>query len=147
MHGMIVRLLPLDGGEPIDIEKDMSLVGRGEDCDVLLNHKSVSKQHCVIVKTDSVLVIRDLGSTNGTRVNGQRIRRGVLLPNDSISIANFHFRLLFLADTAPHANGNGFLGRTMVATNGDLAEGDEMVHLLSSEPPVRLNDLPDRYTG
>ena len=145
---MIVRLLPLDGGEPIDIEKDMSLVGRGEDCDVLLNHKSVSKQHCVIVKTDSVLVIRDLGSTNGTRVNGQRIRRGVLLPNDSISIANFHFRLLFLADTVPHQNGNGsFLGRTMVATNGDLAEADELVHLLSSEPPVRLNDLPDRYTG
>jgi len=143
---MIVRLLPLEGGEPIEIQKDMSLVGRGEDCDVLLNHKSVSKQHCIIVKTDSVLVIRDLGSTNGTRVNGQRIRRGILLPNDSISIANFHFRLQFLADTPAHSNGS-FLGRTMVSANGDMADADDLHQLLSSEPPVRLNDLPDRYAG
>ncbi len=145
---MKVRLHPLDGGEPIDIEKDLSLVGRGEDCDIVLNHKSVSKQHCVVVKTDSVLVIRDLGSTNGTRVNGQRIRRGILLPNDSISIANFHFRLLFLPDHTPSANDDvSFLGRTLVASNGEMAGHEDLVGLLSNEPPVRLNDLPDRYKG
>ncbi|HZU37555.1 MAG TPA: FHA domain-containing protein, partial [Gemmataceae bacterium] len=71
---MRAQLVPLDGGSPIDILKDLTVVGRKEGCDLRLNHKSVSKMHCVIVKTDGLLLLRDLGSTNGTRVNGQRVR-------------------------------------------------------------------------
>src|SRR5437867_12360654 len=93
-------LIPLDQGEPIEIVKDMTLVGRTDDCDLRLDHKSVSKMHCVLVKTDGLLVLRDLGSTNGTRVNGTRVRRAALLPNDKLSVANFHFRVLFGAALA-----------------------------------------------
>src|ERR1700732_5313672 len=90
---MRAQFLPLDGGPPIDIVKDMTLVGRKEDCDLRLDHKSVSKMHCVIVKTDGLLLLRDLGSTNGTRVTGQRVRRAALLPNDQLSIASFRFKV------------------------------------------------------
>lgn len=90
---MRAQLLPLDGGSPIDINKDLVVVGRKEDCDVRLEHKSVSKMHCVLVKTDGLLLLRDLGSTNGTRVNGTRVRRAALLPNDQISIAHYKFRV------------------------------------------------------
>jgi pSer/pThr/pTyr-binding forkhead associated (FHA) protein len=62
---------------------------------VRLDHKSVSKLHCVIVKTDGVLLLRDLGSTNGTRVNGQRIRRAALLPNDTVAVANLKYTVKF----------------------------------------------------
>ena len=48
-------------------------VGRKEECDVRLQHKSISKMHCVIVKTDGLLLLRDLGSTNGTRVNSYKL--------------------------------------------------------------------------
>src|SRR3954453_5297890 len=92
---MRARLVSLDGGPPIDLVKDMTLVGRNEDCDVRLDHKSVSKLHCVIVKTDGVLLVRDLGSTNGTRVNGQRVRRAALLPNDALAIANLKYKVKF----------------------------------------------------
>jgi pSer/pThr/pTyr-binding forkhead associated (FHA) protein len=97
---MRAQLLPLDGGVPIEIAKDLVVVGRKEDCDVRLEHKSVSKMHCVLVKTDGLLLLRDLGSTNGTRVNGTRVRRAALLPNDQISIAHYKFRV-FLGPDAP----------------------------------------------
>jgi pSer/pThr/pTyr-binding forkhead associated (FHA) protein len=92
---MRARLVSADGGPSIDLTKDLTLFGRDEDCDVRLDHKSVSKLHCVIVKTDGVLLLRDLGSTNGTRVNGQRVRRAALLPNDLISVANAKYTVKF----------------------------------------------------
>src|SRR5437667_8135429 len=92
---MRAQLQPLEGGAPIDLTKDMILVGRKEECDVRLDHKSVSKMHCVFVKTDGLLLLRDLGSTNGTRVNGTRVRRAALLPNDQVTIAGFKFRVTF----------------------------------------------------
>src|SRR6476659_503354 len=68
---MRVRLVPLEGGSPIEVAKDLVLVGRKEDCDLRLDHKSISKLHCVIVKTDGLLLLRALGSTTGTRANDQ----------------------------------------------------------------------------
>ncbi|HEY7423715.1 MAG TPA: FHA domain-containing protein [Gemmataceae bacterium] len=90
---MRAQLLPLDGDTPIEINKDLMVVGRKEECDVRLDHKSVSKIHCVLVKTDGLLLLRDLGSTNGTRVNGTRVRRAALLPNDQLGIAHYKFRV------------------------------------------------------
>lgn len=92
---MRARLVSADGGPSIELTKDMTLFGRDEDSDVRLDHKSVSKLHCVIVMTDGVLLLRDLGSTNGTRVNGQRVRRAALLPNDALAIANLKYTVKF----------------------------------------------------
>src|SRR5438445_10871337 len=97
------RLIPLDGSPAIEIVKDVTVVGRREECDLILPHKSISQMHCVIVKTDGLLFLRDLGSTNGTRVNGQRVRRAALLPNDQISIASYKFRVHLGPDAAPPA--------------------------------------------
>src|SRR5271165_3567879 len=98
---MRAQLLPVDGGTPVDITKDLIVVGRKEECDLRLDHKSVSKMHCVIVKTDGLLLVRDLGSTNGTRVNGTRVRRAALLPNDQLTIAHFKFKVDFGPDQPP----------------------------------------------
>src|SRR6202011_3570181 len=98
---MRAQLIPLAGGPPVEVAKEMMLIGRQEDCDLRLDHKSVSKMHCVLVKTDGLLLLRDLGSTNGTRVNGTRVRRAALLPNDQLSIASYKFRVHLGPDPAP----------------------------------------------
>jgi predicted component of type VI protein secretion system len=152
---MRAQLLPLEGGQPIEIVKDLTLVGRKEDCDLRLDHKSVSKMHCVIVKTDGLLLLRDLGSTNGTRVNGQRVRRAALLPNDQLTIAHFKFRVHLGPDQpaaavpavrpdehtqALDAKEVAELLRKAKASGGD-DDSDELPGL----PMMQRNPLPDVY--
>jgi pSer/pThr/pTyr-binding forkhead associated (FHA) protein len=91
---VLAQLIPLEGGNPITIDKDVTIVGRlAEHCDVVLKRKSVSKIHCIIVRTDGLLFVRDLSSTNGTKVNGQRIIRGALLPGDELSFGGEKYRV------------------------------------------------------
>ena len=125
------------------------LVGRKEDCDVRLDHKSISKLHCVLVKTDGLLLLRDLGSTNGTRVNGQRVRRAALLPNDHLQLASLRYTVQVAADeAAPPAN-----DYTQQLDGKDLArlieKADRPGDLDSDSdlevPMVRTNPLPDAY--
>jgi pSer/pThr/pTyr-binding forkhead associated (FHA) protein len=154
---MRAELLPVDGGTPIAITKDLIVVGRKPECDLRLDHKSVSKMHCVIVKTDGLLLVRDLGSTNGTRVNGQRIRRAALLPNDQLSIASFKFRV-YLGPDAPDPAPAAGMGQELT----QQLDPSEVAHLInqarlrpedeakdSAEMPVikafQRNQLPDVY--
>lgn len=91
---MIAKLIPADGSEPIVISRDLSLVGRKRTlCDVVLDNSSVSKLHCAIARTDGLLFIRDLGSTNGTKVNGQKVTRGALLPGDELAFGSVKFKI------------------------------------------------------
>jgi pSer/pThr/pTyr-binding forkhead associated (FHA) protein len=144
---MRAQLIPLQGGAAIDVLKDVTLVGRKEDCDLRLEHKSVSKLHCIIVKTDGLLLLRDLGSTNGTRVNGQRIRRAALLPNDQVTIACFSFRVHLGADEASPSSEE----RTQnIASHFDhLNTGPAPVVDSALDMPVQpvQNPLPDVYPG
>jgi pSer/pThr/pTyr-binding forkhead associated (FHA) protein len=147
---MRAQLVPLEGGAPVEIVKDMTVVGRGEECDVRLDHKSISKIHCVVVKTDGLLLVRDLGSTNGTRVNGTRIRRGMLLPNDKVSFANFHFRALFGAalQAAEQSDKTQQIDARELAkltaqppADAPLADSSEEIPVLE----IQNNALPDVY--
>lgn len=91
---MRAQLQPLDGSEPVEIARDVTIVGRSSSSsDVVLEHPSVSKMHCLLARTDGLLFFRDLASTNGTRVNGQRVTRGALLPGDELSFGRVKFRV------------------------------------------------------
>jgi pSer/pThr/pTyr-binding forkhead associated (FHA) protein len=149
---MRAQLVPVDGGQPIEIVKDLIVVGRKEDCDVRLEHKSVSKMHCVIVKSDGLLMLRDLGSTNGTRVNGTRVRRAMLMPNDQLSIAHFKFRVFLGPDVQPpppqpHEHTQALDQEELAAVLKRRAPGTEKAgpRDLPAGEPLHRNQLPDSY--
>jgi len=73
---MRVKLKVLHGskaGKLLPIQGNKMLIGRGEGCDLRPRTDIISRQHCLISVTDSQVLIKDLGSKNGTHVNGQRI--------------------------------------------------------------------------
>jgi predicted component of type VI protein secretion system len=98
---MKAELVPENGDPPIPIVRDVTVVGRREYCDVVIPHHSLSKRHCVLVKTDGLLVIRDLATTNGTKVKGQKVRWAALLPDDRISLGGYKLRIYLGPDDMP----------------------------------------------
>lgn len=90
---MSTRLVALDEGTDIPLDRTMVVVGRHPQCDARLDSLRVSRHHCCMTQDNGDVVVRDLGSTNGIRINGQRVEIGRLRPGDELSIAHIRYRL------------------------------------------------------
>lgn len=74
------QLLVREGADDISVQHaviahDRFLIGRGTDCDLIMDQPYVSPEHCLITFRGNRFFVRDLGSKNGTYVNGERIRQ------------------------------------------------------------------------
>jgi pSer/pThr/pTyr-binding forkhead associated (FHA) protein len=98
---MKAELIPDNGDPPIQINRDITVIGRRDYCDIRIDHPSISKRHCVLVRTAGLLILRDLASTNGTKVKGQRIRWAALLPGDRVSVGGYKLRVYLGPDDTP----------------------------------------------
>jgi pSer/pThr/pTyr-binding forkhead associated (FHA) protein len=74
--GRSPRRIPVAGGQ--------IRIGRGPECELVLRDSRVSRRHARLTARDGVLVLTDLGSTNGTRVHGHRVTEVVLGAGDRI---------------------------------------------------------------
>jgi len=72
---------------PVDEGKTVTL-GRGDDCEIILADPHVSRRHCQFKGQEKFCVLTDLGSGNGTKVNGQRIESKQLASGDVIKLGN-----------------------------------------------------------
>ncbi len=139
---MQAKLIPVDGGAAYTITRDVTVVGRSRElCDLAIQAASISKLQCLIAKTDGLLFIRDLASTNGTKVNGQRVTRGALLPGDELAFASVKFRV-HLGPTIPGEDDDAIIGldeETVEINPQELsAEDFEPVDSAQSSSDVRL---------
>jgi pSer/pThr/pTyr-binding forkhead associated (FHA) protein len=75
------------------IARDMTVIGRREDCDLRIPLGEVSRKHCRLVRDGDSLRMEDLGSSNGTFHNGQRVQEAVLAPGDSVQVGPVIFVL------------------------------------------------------
>jgi DNA-binding NtrC family response regulator len=74
-----------DAGKRVLLEGPLFVVGKGSSCDLIFPDPTVSRTHFEIAKQGDSFVIRDLGSTNGTTVDGLRIKEAFLLPGSRIA--------------------------------------------------------------
>lgn len=87
-------LVPLDGSPPVLLVGCKVVVGRDRECDIQIPSGMVSGRHCELRFDGAVWRLADLGSKNGTLVNGVAVTEQVLNPGDRLSLAGqLHFRL------------------------------------------------------
>ncbi|MFL5328058.1 MAG: FHA domain-containing protein [Gemmataceae bacterium] len=90
---MSVTLVALSEGPDLSLDKPVMLLGRHGECDVQLHSGKISRRHCIVAYVDDRVVVRDLGSTNGVRINGKRVVEGNLADGDELAIGNFCYRV------------------------------------------------------
>jgi pSer/pThr/pTyr-binding forkhead associated (FHA) protein len=109
------------------LPSSVTVIGRRRNCDLWVPLASVSRKHCQLSRNDGVLKIRDLGSRNGTFLNGKRVDEAVVKAGDSIKIGPLAF--VFQIDGQPETvvqagSAAGSLPRQEAAA-GDVAAEDE----------------------
>jgi predicted component of type VI protein secretion system len=92
--GVVMVMFRADGQRrSFSVTRDMTVVGRREDCDLRIPLSDVSRKHCRLIINGEAIKIEDLGSSNGTYVNGERVQHAELSPGDTLQIGPVVFVL------------------------------------------------------
>jgi FHA domain-containing protein len=81
-----LRVMEADGVRAIPVDKELITIGRLSECDVVVKDSGASRRHAQIRTADGVSVVTDLGSTNGTKVNGRDVQSAPLSNGDRITV-------------------------------------------------------------
>ena len=89
-----VQLILDPHGESRELLFDQGIISLGalETNDIVLKDDTVSRQHCRIIQEDEHYILQDMGSTNGTHINGVRVREAYLTPGATIAVGNTQVR-------------------------------------------------------
>ncbi len=124
-----------------------TVLGRARDCDLRIPTRDTSRRHCEIIVSEKGAIIRDLNSSNGTMVNGQRVAEHVLKAGDKIGLGPVSFIVqidgkpehIHAADAAPLLEDADASAVTAVELErGDSSSGDV---LDLDELDLELDDL------
>lgn len=84
---------PAPGAE-FALGRPLTRIGRAEELDVWINHRSISREHAEITNDGGTIRIKDLGSANGVRVNGRDVQQAELKPGDNLELGQVRFRFV-----------------------------------------------------
>jgi|SRR5262245_6066338 len=118
-------ILSMDGLvlKEITLTKERTTIGRKPHNDIQIDNLAVSGEHAVIVTILNDSFLEDLGSTNGTLVNGQPIKKHFLQPNDVIELGKY--KLKYLNDQMAKAPATPEFEKTMVLRPGAAPKAGE----------------------
>ena len=122
------------GSEALKLEDGVTSVGRHDDCQIRIKSSQVSRRHCEFFEKKGLLVVKDLGSANGTIVNGKKINgQQVLEPGDELMIGSVTLRVAKIGEAPPikaPAGDTAVVEAIPVGTGGD----DDFVIDFDDEP-------------
>jgi len=132
-------------GETIAIRRGKLLIGREEDCHLRPESEFVSRHHCVLLLDDYTLRIRDLGSKNGTFVNGRRVGSGetILLHDDTISIGEMIGQIDLTPAAIPDPAALPSALHSTGVFEGDTVQAGSAAPDTNPEAPVAAPVFPD----
>ncbi len=116
------------------VVRNMTVIGRREDCDLRIPVGDVSRKHCRLVRTDDGIRVEDLGSSNGTYVNGERIQECDLNPGDNVGVGPVQF--IVQIDGVPNEDEMTPPG-SAVARHSDSSVADSSV---ADQAPLELSE-------
>ncbi len=137
---MKAKLLVVGGdAKATEINLDLPvIVGRGREASLTLPHPLVSRKHCELFEANGTLMVRDLGSLNGTYVGSQRVTEAELPPGELLTIATVNFRAVYAEanddTTSPNydiGNDDSTHGATPQAKKEAAGRGPESDHVES----------------
>src|SRR5688572_26381792 len=116
------------------IARDMTVIGRREDCDLRIPLGEVSRKHCRLIRDGDVMKIEDLGSSNGTFLNAHRVQEALLSPGDSIQVGPVVFVLQ--VDGTPADDELSPVSVPVAASDGDVEELGSGLETLDDSGPL-----------
>jgi predicted component of type VI protein secretion system len=135
---MPAQLLALTDGPSIVLDKPILLLGRHPECDIQIDSRKVSRRHCCIAHVADYLVVRDLDSTNGIRINGARVQEGKLRHGDELTIGNHRYQVSW-DDVAPQPKAD-LMKRELAPAVPAVSPPDDDELLESCDDPVPLSE-------
>ena len=85
--GVVMVMFRPDGQRrSFSVTRDMTVIGRREDCDLRIPLSDVSRKHCRVILEGEAIKVEDLGSSNGTYRNGERVQQTEIVPGDTLQI-------------------------------------------------------------
>ncbi len=124
MEVVLIRVTESGEQQPVPLNRERTLVGRLDDCHIRIPIAGVSRKHCEFIVDGGSITVCDLGSSNGTFVNQERVERQPLAPGDLVSVGGLVF---------------------VVTVNGDPSDIDAEIMFedgLPDEPAEPSSEMP-----
>lgn len=137
----VLTLTGPEGSHRFAMVGDEIVIGRSPDCDISIGRKSISRRHLRVVLKDGGFFAEDLGSQNGTRVNGERIRgMTAVTEDDEIRVSEYTIKVGYLdpgADEARPTSGSNVLQVNKGDADAALDGLDDADDVPPPPPPAR----------
>ncbi|MBX9625204.1 MAG: FHA domain-containing protein [Gemmataceae bacterium] len=92
---LLGELVPVGGGDAIPLTQEVMTLGRRSSCDIQLDFANVSGTHAELSFRNGIWHIRDMNSTNGVKVNGERKLTCRLRPGDELGFAKRRYKIVY----------------------------------------------------
>jgi pSer/pThr/pTyr-binding forkhead associated (FHA) protein len=145
MDYQLVIVRGRSGAQTINLLDGVTTVGRQDDCHLRIRSSQVSRRHCELFEKKGHLVVKDLGSSNGTYVNGEKVKeQRVLELGDELTIGQVKLRVTKIGETSVPSSPRQTAkpGDTAVVQPVSSGESDDEFEIEFDDEPSETAPVP-----